>query len=223
MIHGLTFKEYVEEEKQKLGEMSKEEKIDYFKEYYLKTVIFAVVVLILLMWLLIDIVLGFRGNIVTGGVVNTKLSQEGSTFLSDDYLTYMGASKLTKKVYLAPDIFIDDDDPQSYTVFQAELATNTYNYLISDEKGLAFAAQIEVAADLDEVLEDNLFKSLSDKIVYRKSGDNGTEIAAAIDITDTAFTKNYVNSGGKVYFVITGDPDEYGKALKMLEYILEMK
>ena len=39
MIHGLTFKEYVEEEKQKLGEMSKEEKIDYFKEYYLKTVI----------------------------------------------------------------------------------------------------------------------------------------------------------------------------------------
>ena len=36
MIHGLTFKEYVEEEKTKLSEMNKAEKIDYFKEYYLK-------------------------------------------------------------------------------------------------------------------------------------------------------------------------------------------
>ncbi len=223
MIHGLTFKEYVEEEKQKLGEMSKEEKIDYFKEYYLKMVIFAVIVLILLIWLLIDVGLGFRGNVVTGGVVNTKLSEEGSLFLSDEYMTYLNASKLTKKVDLAPDIFIDDDDPQSYTIFQAELATNTYNYLITDEKGLAFATQLEVVANLDEVLESDLSQKLSDKIVYRKSGDNGTEIAAAIEITDTAFTKNYVNSGGKVYFVITGNPDEYGKALKMLEYILEKK
>ncbi len=223
MIHGLTFKEYVEEEKQKLGEMSKEEKIDYFKEYYLKMVIFAVIVLILLIWLLIDVGLGFRGNVVTGGVVNTKLSEEGSLFLSDEYMTYLNASKLTKKVNLAPDIFIDDDDPQSYTIFQAELATNTYNYLITDEKGLAFATQLEVVANLDEVLESDLSQKLSDKIVYRKSGDNGTEIAAAIEITDTAFTKNYVNSGGKVYFVITGNPDEYGKALKMLEYILEKK
>ena len=223
MIHGLTFKEYVEEEKQKLGEMSKEEKIDYFKEYYLKMVIFAVIVLILLIWLLIDVGLGFRGNVVTGGVVNTKLSEEGSLFLSDEYMTYLNASKLTKKVDLAPDIFIDDDDPQSYTIFQAELATNTYNYLITDEKGLAFATQLEVVANLDEILESDLSQKLSDKIVYRKSGDNGTEIAAAIEITDTAFTKNYVNSGGKVYFVITGNPDEYGKALKMLEYILEKK
>ena len=47
MIHGLTFKEYVEEEKTKLSEMNKAEKIDYFKEYYLKLCIFAVVVLIL--------------------------------------------------------------------------------------------------------------------------------------------------------------------------------
>ena len=36
MIHGLTFKEYVEEEKQKFGEMTKAEKWSYFKDYYLK-------------------------------------------------------------------------------------------------------------------------------------------------------------------------------------------
>ena len=73
------------------------------------------------------------------------------------------------------------------------------------------------------MIDKNLYDKLKDNLVYKKSGESGNEIAAAIDITDTAFTKNYVNSGGKVYFVITGDPDEYGKALKMLEYILEMK
>ena len=223
MIHGLTFKEYVEEEKQKLSEMTKEEKVDYFKEYYLKMVIVAGVVLVLVIWLLIDIGLGFRRNVITGGVINTTLNEEGKSFLSDDYMSYLELGKVTNKVYLAPDIFIDDDDPQSYTVLQAELATNTYNYLITDNKGLGFAAQLDVAADLDQVLDSELAQRVSDKKVYRKSGETGTEIAAAIDITDTAFTKNYVEAGDKVYFVITGAPDDYDRALKMLEYILDKK
>ena len=36
MIHGLTFKEYIEEEKEKIGEMTKAEKKSYFIDYYLK-------------------------------------------------------------------------------------------------------------------------------------------------------------------------------------------
>ena len=45
--------------------------------------------------------------------------------------------------------------------------------------------------------------------------------AAAIDITDTAFAKEYIESGGKVYFVISGKEKEYDSAVAMLKYILE--
>ena len=221
MIHGLTLKEYIEEEKTKLGEMNKEEKIDYFKEYYLKLCIFAGIVLILLIWLLVDIGLNMRHSVVTGGVVNTTLTDEGQMFLGDDYLKSLELSKLTNKVYLAPDIFLDDDDPQSYTVFQAELATNSYNYLITDEKGLEFIVELECLADLDGVLDAETSGQVSDKKIYRKLKESGTEIAAAIDISDTAFAKEYINSGDNVYFVISGKEKEYDAGLDMLHYILK--
>ena len=223
MIHGLTMKEFVEEEKTKLAEMTKEEKKEYFKDYYLKNVIIAGIILVLLIWLMIDIGLNMRHSVVTGGVVNLELSNEGSSFLKEDYMKYLKLGSLTNKVDLAPDIFLDKEEPQSYTLFQAELATNTYNYLITDETGLGFVAGIECLADLDKTLEGELSQMVSDKKVYRKLGESETEIAAAIDITDTAFTKNYVKSGDKVYYIISGDAEDYDSAINMLKYILEKK
>ena len=223
MIHGLTMKEFVEEEKTKLGEMTKEEKKEYFKDYYLKNVIIAGIILVLLIWLMVDIGLNMRHSVVTGGVVNLELSNEGSSFLKEDYMKYLKLGSMTNKVDLAPDIFLDKEEPQSYTLFQAELATNTYNYLITDETGLGFVAGIECLADLDKTLEGDLSQMVSDKKVYRKLGESETEIAAAIDITDTAFTKNYVKSGDKVYYIISGDAEDYDSAINMLKYILEKK
>ena len=223
MIHGLTMKEFVEEEKTKLAEMTKEEKKEYFKDYYLKNVIIAGIILVLLIWLMIDIGLNMRHSVVTGGVVNLELSNEGSAFLKEDYMKYLKLGSMTNKVDLAPDIFLDKEEPQSYTLFQAELATNTYNYLITDETGLGFVAGIECLADLDKTLEGELSQMVSDKKVYRKLGESETEIAAAIDITDTAFTKNYVKSGDKVYYIISGDAEDYDSAINMLKYILEKK
>ena len=223
MIHGLTMKEFVEEEKTKLGEMTKEEKKEYFKDYYLKNVIIAGIILVLLIWLMVDIGLNMRHSVVTGGVVNLELSNEGSSFLKEDYMKYLKLGSMTNKVDLAPDIFLDKEEPQSYTLFQAELATNTYNYLITDETGLGFVTGIECLADLDKTLEGELSQMVSDKKVYRKLGESETEIAAAIDITDTAFTKNYVKSGDKVYYIISGDAEDYDSAINMLKYILEKK
>ena len=223
MIHGLTMKEFVEEEKTKLAEMTKEEKKEYFKDYYLKNVIIAGIILVLLIWLMVDIGLNMRHSVVTGGVVNLELSNEGSAFLKEDYMKYLKLGSMTNKVDLAPDIFLDKEEPQSYTLFQAELATNTYNYLITDETGLGFVAGIECLADLDKTLEGELSQMVSDKKVYRKLGESETEIAAAIDITDTAFTKNYVKSGDKVYYIISGDAEDYDSAINMLKYILEKK
>ena len=66
MIHGLTFKEYVEEEKTKLSEMTKAEKIDYFKEYYLKLTIVLFIVLVLIVWFVIDIARNIKMTLLRG-------------------------------------------------------------------------------------------------------------------------------------------------------------
>lgn len=223
MIHGLTFKEYIEEEKLKFSEMTKDEKVEYFKDYYLKPCIVGVVVFALLVWLILDLTLNMKNSVVTGGVVNLELSEEGSEYLGDKYLEYLELSSRKNRADLAPDIFLDREEPQTFTLFQAELATNTYNYLITDEKGLDFVADIECLADLDKTLDPDLSQKLTDKKIYRKSGESDTEIAAAIDITDTAFTKDYIRTGERVYFVISGKEEDYSSGLKVLSYILSTK
>ncbi len=222
MIHGLTFKEYVEEEKQKLSEMSGAEKKQYFIDYYLKFVIGVCVVILILIWMIVDLALNMRNVVVTGGVVNVVMSDEGYDYLQDDYLEFLQLSTKGNKAYLG-NIFLNGDDPQSYTVFNAEIATNTYNYVITDNDGLEFMAKVECLADMNEVLDKDLYDKLKDNLVYKKSGESGSEIAAAIDITDTAFTKDYIQTGEKVYFVISGNAEDYESGLNILRYILEKK
>lgn len=220
MIHGLTFKEYIDEEKEKLSEMTKAEKIDYFKEYYLKTCIVAFICLILLIWFGVEMVLSFRHVIVTGGVIGAQINEEGQDFLQDDYMEYLGRSKAFYKVNFASYIILDENDPSTIMALEAELATNSYNYLISTEEGLQFVAETECLADLDEVLDNKLKEQVSDRIVYRKIGESGEEKAAAIDITDTAFAKEYLLAGDNVYFILTGKEVDYEHGLDVLRYIL---
>ena len=222
MIHGLTFKEYVEEEKQKLSEMNAAEKKQYFIDYYLKFVIGICVVILLLIWMIVDLALNMRNVVVTGGAVNVVLTDEATDYLQDEYLDYLQLSNKGNKAYFAS-IFLTDDDPQSYTIFNAEIATNTYNYLITDDTGLDFMAKVECLANMDEVLDKDLYDKLKDKLIYRKSGESGSEIAAAIDITDTAFTKDYIKAGEKVYFVISGSAEDYESGMNVLRYILKEK
>lgn len=220
MIHGLTFKEYIEEEKEKIGEMTKAEKKSYFIDYYLKYCIAAVVILGLLVWIGIDFGRAMRHTIVTGGVIGAHLSEEGTTYLTDDYMTYLDKSTFSNKIDFASYIILDDEDYQTYTVFQAELAVNRYNYLITTKKGLAFVAQCECLADLDPILDDELKQKVSDKIFRAKLGESGAMIAAAVDISDTAFAKDYLIAGEPIYFIITGQTDDYESGLDVLRYIL---
>lgn len=219
MIHGLTFKEYIEEEKQKLSEMDKAEKKSYFKEYYLKTCIVALICLALFMWFLVEMLLSFRHVVVTGGVIGAQINHEGEKYLSDDYMEYLGKSGLFNKVNFAPYIILDENDPSTVMALEAEIATNSYNYLITTEKGLQFITQMECLADLDETLDSKLKEKLSDRFVYRKLGDSGEEKAAAIDITDTAFAKEYLLAGENIYFILTGKTEEYEKGMDVLRYM----
>ncbi|MCR5215216.1 MAG: hypothetical protein K6E10_12445 [Eubacterium sp.] len=221
MIPGLTFKENVEEEKTKISEMTKEEKKQYFKDYYLKKCIVALVALILLIWFIVDISGNFKHRLYTGGFVNSELSEEGQAYLNEEYMESLEISGMTNRVDLAPAIFLDKEDAQTFTVFQAELAVNSYNFIVTDKMGLDFILAKECAADLDQVLDEELKNKVGDKLVFGKLGESNTEIKAAIDISDTAFVKEYIKSGDKVYFVLTGKEEEYELGIDVLKYILD--
>lgn len=223
MIHGLTFKEYVDQEKEKWSEMSKAEKVSYFKEYYLKTCIVIFVALLLLAWFIVDLAHNMRNLVVCGGVLNLQISDEGKAFLSEDYMAFLNLSEKSNKIDFAGDMFLNKEEPETYTVFQAEMAAGTFNYLITDKEGLDYIARIECTADMDEAMDSELKNQVGSKLVYRKYGESNTDVACAIDISDTAFAKEYITSKDTVYFVLSGKMDEYQSGLDVLKYILDKK
>lgn len=220
MIHGLTFKEYVDQEKEKWSEMSKAEKVSYFKEYYLKTCIVAFVVLLLLLWFCVDMAHNMRNLVVSGGVLNLQINDEGRKFLQEDYMASLNLSEKSNKIDFAGDMFLNKEQPDTYTVFQAEMAAATFNYVIADKDGLDYIARIECIADMDEAMDAELKNQVASRIVYKKYGESDTEVACAIDITDTNFAKEYITSAGPVYFVLSGKMDDYQLGLDVLKYIL---
>ncbi|MBO4864243.1 MAG: hypothetical protein J5517_07745 [Eubacterium sp.] len=237
MIPGLTFKEYIAQEKEKLAEMTGEEKKQYFKDYYLKFVIGGVVVLILLIWFIVDISFSARPVAASGGMINLTLSDEGKTFLTDDYLEYLKLNPRTNQVQLASDIILSKGSETSYTDFmamQAELATNSYNYLIVNEEGLECCLEIDYSMfeDPNKILDDDLKKALADKIGFHlmkeaessgiKETDKDAPGCYAIDITGTEFVNKYITSNGSVYFLFTGSMDDYDRGMSVLRYILGM-
>ena len=221
MIHGLTFKEYVDSEKEKLSEMTKAEKFAYFKEYYFKTCIVIVIGLALLTWFCIDMISSMKHVIVCGGVLNCYITDEGSAFLKEDYMTYLGASEKSNRVDFVSSILLTKEQPESYTMFQAEMAAGTYNYIITDKEGLDYIAKIECISDMNEAMSPELKSRVEANLVYKKYGDTDEEMAAAVDISDTAFAKKYITSKDTVYFVLLGKMDAYQSGLDVLKYILD--
>ena len=170
-----------------------------------------------------DIGPNLRHTIVTGGVVNSSINDEGKEFMSDKYLEHTGKSKLTNRIEFSGEIFVDYEDGQSSAIFQAELASNIFNYLIVDDDALDFVVDTECLADLNKELPDDIKSQVSDKLVNVKIQSININIAGAIDLTDTAFAKKYLTSGEKVYFILSGKEKDYGAGIDVLRYILSVE
>ena len=237
MIHGLTFKEYIEEEKAKIAEMDGKEKKQYFMDYYLKFIIGAVVILILLIWIIVDICISGRNAVASGGVVNLAISDEGKAFLTDDYLDHLGKSSFSNQSILAADIFLSDSSDTEYAdflTFQAQLATNTFNYLIVDETALQYCMELDYSLfeNPNKILDQDLKNAFSGRIAFHplkkaegeeqgETGD-GSPGVYAIDISDTDFAKKYITADGPVYFLFSGSVEEYDLGVSILKYIMGM-
>ena len=62
MIQGESLSEHIAKEKVKISEMSRKEKLGYFKDYYMWPVILTVAALIAAIFFLKDVVFANRGN-----------------------------------------------------------------------------------------------------------------------------------------------------------------
>ncbi len=227
MLDGMTLKETVEQEVAKFKVMDKEKKWDYFKTYYLKATIIIMIALALLAHLLYSIALGKREVLASGCFVNVGISEEGVLFLTDEYLEFCERTEKDAMAVVALDesVNVYGDSPMSTDSYEdmallAQLSAGEYRYMILDEAGLEKYGQLELYADLEEILDEQQMSSLGDRIVYMENQAGKDNTASAISLSGTGFAEKYQLMPKDSYLVFVNIEPDMEKNRRIVNYIL---
>lgn len=227
MLDGMTLKETIEQEITKFKSMDSEKKWDYFKTYYLKATIVIIIAFALLLHLLYSIILGKREVLASGCFVNVGISEEGALFLTDEYLAFCGKTDKDAVTTVALDETVDiyGELPMSTDTYEemallAQLSAGDYQYMILDKAGLERFAQLELYADLEEILDEQQMTYLEDRIVYIENQAGKDNTASAISLAGTGFAVKYQLVPKEVYLAFVNIEPDADKNRKFVNYIL---
>lgn len=220
MQDGMTFKEYVSNEKRKWKNMNGKQKWDYYKSYYLVPTIVILVIFVIVVDILLQTVILKKDILMSGTVYNhyTELEDEAIDSFQEGYLNYIGANKKKEKAYIGYD-YITEDDYNSIMILQTTVAAGTLDFLIVDKTSFDYLLNQTVYGDISQYLDTATMEKYKSKIIEAKDEETKTIYPAAIDISDTEYAKKYL--GGEdaylVFIINTPHPDQMQGLLEFFE------
>ena len=210
-------KEEVRTERQKMKEMSLEDKLWYIWEYY-KFHIGAVLVLILRISVVITSV---RNASIDPGlycvIINNRSSQELDTApLEQDFFNHMGFGK-KQPVYVESMYISYGDDATEYSYasmakISALVATRDLDVIMADAESMDHYASLDGMADLEQILPPDVLSAVKDRL--RTAPDStgrsvsvsvdisGTSLADLMHLSDEAANLGIVNNSGQTDYAV---------------------
>ena len=207
-------KEKISKELNKISNMNKDQKWDYFKSYYLLKTIAIIIGTILLVWFVKDTFL--QKKIANAGCVyGVELSEDEKQILTNGYLQYYNIDPKKYVAYISTDNMFEGteqkmDASTHEMALIAQCAAGEIFYLILDKENLDMFASGDVYLSLDDAFINGFPENAKKSVVYLKEPSTGENYPAAIDLS-----KAGILSGKEGYLVFTiGIPDaEYPERL----------
>ena len=212
-------KEKIAAELNKVSQMTKEQKWEYFKSYYLAKSILLVIGLILFAWFIMDTF--FQKEAVTAGCVyGVEISEEERQALTDGYLEYYKYNPKKYCAYISTDNMFEgteqkmDASTHEMALF-AQIAAGEIYYLILDKDTLDMMSNGGIYASLEDLFPNGLPDVYENCGVNLTDGETGMQYLAAIDLNKAGVFCDK----GEAYLVFTiGIPDDKYPA-RFLEYL----
>lgn len=207
----------------KITEMDREKRWDYFKTYYLKISIVILTGIVLFAWFIADTVFQKKGANM-GCAYAVELSEEQKKALTDGYLEYYDLSRKKYSAALATDNMFEGTDQQmdanshEMALF-AQIAAGEIYYLILDRDTLDLWANGGIYSRLEENFDSEELKELDDLAVDVKDYETGELYPTAIDLRKMGFLNE--NQEGYLVFTISRPDDEY--PYRLLKYISTLR
>lgn len=179
----------IKQQKSKFSSMTKQQKIEYIKAYYMIPGIVALCVIAFALWFILSTTV-FRKNVVCNGcTINVDITDESYDRLTLKMAEYLGVDGKKNVVYFSKNNYVNFGDStdgfMDQTTLFTQVAAGEFNYMIVDKTGLDAFSETGYFADLRMVLGEDLLSQLGDNIIYMPG--EGGQIPVAIHLKDTAF------------------------------------
>ena len=210
--------------KKDLSSLTGRQKLQYFKDYYLKFCILAVVLLVIAINLIYTIFFRHQETILSIAAVNDtsmSASESFNDYLKDYYQISSKNELLTVNNYYL-------DDPNQQMAFTTKLVTGDLDLIICDRDTFDSRSSAGFFADLSSLLPDDLFSALSDDLVtgqIEELDDNnevvstGPETPYGIDIARTPLYTYFGGSAKEAILCVPAVSEHTDSVLQFIELL----
>lgn len=210
--------------------MSKKEKLEYLKDYYLKITLIIVAVIGCIVSIIITAAINLNTErIIYGVAVNVNLSNKGTRYVKEDFFELNktgGRQDIDFSCVTITNSAESKEAEASYYASQrliAQVSAKQVDYMLLDETAFQFGAAQEFYMDLNDFLSKEEFEKWKDKIVYVQEENSDIMYPTGIDITDTKFIKDNCKKSDKVFIAFAANAPNKEKAHEFFNYLLEYK
>lgn len=214
----------IREQNAKLKDAPLKEKLSYFKEYYLKTTLAVIAILIFVGSLAYTMITAPDDTAFAAYFFNDT-GDSSSTVLIDEFVAYTGIDTKEHEAYIDASMNYSSDSGNytDYTGIEktmAVIATNELDIIVGDQEAFDYFTRSECFHDVTTILPENLLKKFQDKIYYYTFEETEETVPVGIYVTDSPkLNENYyyVDKEPILGFLINSDSIE--NALTFLEFI----
>lgn len=221
MPDGMTFKENIQNEKNKWNNMNWKQRFSYFKTYYMIPLIVILIIISFIVYFVLQVFVFSKDIIMAGVVANFDLSDEAIESVETGYMDFVDGNT-RKECVNYYSIFVSKEDYSSLMTIDTRIASSTIDFMIVDKDVYELLNERSVYANLENVLDDAVLQKLDDKIIDTTDVDTQIVYPAAIDISDTEYAHKYLE-GKEAYLVFIVNSNHLDDVPQVLDFFLSYK
>lgn len=174
-------------EKEKWSNLSSHEKVQYFKDYYLKFVIAGALILAFIIWFLYSIFKPKPETMLTVTLINSTMTDEASEALSSQLSSYLDIDTEKEEIFIDTSLYLDDENPSEATMASeqkmvAYAFSGELDIIIAQEDVFERYAKQGYFINLAEALPSNLYSQFNDTFYMTRAEDDTEDIPYGISI-----------------------------------------
>ncbi len=175
-----TLRDEKRRERAKFSSMTKQQKLNYIKTYYLAPIVIVFVLIIFFIWFILETTVLHKEVIMSGCTVNVRISDETKIYLTDGLLAALNGNSKKEVVNLSSDNYVDygkdEDAPygenmngyMDQTLLFTQIAAGEFSYMILDESALDNIGESGYIGVLDDTIDQSVLGEYD--IYYDESG-----------------------------------------------------